>query len=86
MFKSIREKLGRLNEDVELDEFEETFRDVYDSLGLQINTTFLEKEVHNIRKLTDDLKDGKKSYTKTFSRSHRREPKTREETSSRMRD
>lgn len=67
LFKSIKENLGHLNEReaVALTEFEGTFKEIYESLGLQLNLTFLQREISNIRRLSASLgEDEEKVYGK----------------------
>lgn len=65
LFKSIKENLNDLNEKeaVNLAEFREKFKNIYEALGLQLNSIFLQKEINNIEMLSVALKDGEeKSY------------------------
>lgn len=58
--KSITENLGQLNtkRNPKLKELEETFKKIYNKLGLQLNLTFLQKEIDNIMKASANLEDG----------------------------
>jgi len=60
LFKSIRESLNHLNtkRNPTLTELRGSFDKIYSILGLQLNQTFLQREINNIIRVSDNLKDG----------------------------
>lgn len=65
LFKSIKENLNNLKtrRNPTLMEFEESFNKFYEHLGLQLNLTFLDREISNIKRAATSLSEGEeKTY------------------------
>jgi CRISPR-associated protein Csx1 len=71
LFKSLQEKLGGLSaiRSPTLSEIEESFKRIYNALGLQLNTVFLSKEISDLRRAAEYLCDGEELlYAEVLSR------------------
>lgn len=77
LYKSIKEELGELGikGEVVLEEIVERFREVYEKLGLMLNITFLQREISNIKRVTEFLREGEeKCYRELLKEVLREEP------------